>query len=485
MIWEFDRYKNNIAVRDEHGRAVSYAMLKDLGQGIADKIGERCLVVSFCENSIGSVVGYTAFVNNGIVPILLNSHMDRELSENLIVNYKPLYLWMPVSQTRYFEAYQDAEILRMYDYVLLKTDFGMKYPLHTELCLMLTTSGSTGSPKFVRQSYRNVLSNAGSIVEYLDLDQSERPITTLPMNYTYGLSIINSHLLVGATILLTDKGIMQKEFWNFFREQGATSFGGVPYTYEMLDKLKFYRMNLPSLRYFTQAGGKLTTKLHEKFAECAQEKGTKFIVMYGQCEATARMGYLPAEKALEKCGSMGIAIPGGKFYLIDVNGQAVTEPYVTGELVYEGANVTLGYAECGEDLVKGDEREGILQTGDMAQFDNDGYYYIVGRKKRFLKIYGNRVNLDEVERLVKTHFDHIDCASAGVDDHMVLFVTDEAAAEDVKDFVVAKTGLNAAAFKAVVIDKIPKNDAGKTLYQELAVNDSVCQGKVKEIGCDF
>lgn len=468
MVWNFDEFKDNVALRDEFGTELTYARLKISGEDIANTIGERCLVFSFCENSIGSVVGYTAFVNNSIVPVLLNSHMDRELLGELITNYKPSYLWVPVSQMQDFEQYQIAEMLRIFDYVLLKTAFGVKYPLYEELCLMLTTSGSTGSPKFVRQSYANVLSNARSIVEYLELDESERPITTLPMNYTYGLSIINSHFLVGATLLLTDKGLMQKEFWDFFKTQKATSFGGVPYTYEMLDRLRFYRMDLPSLRYSTQAGGKLTPELHKKFAENAQKKGTKFIVMYGQCEATARMGYLPAEKSLEKCGSMGIAIPGGKFHLIDVNGQDVAEPHVTGELVYEGANVTLGYAECGEDLIKGDERGGILQTGDMAQFDEDGYYYIVGRKKRFLKIYGNRVNLDEIDRLVKAHFNNMDCASAGVDDHMYLFVTNEAVAEDVKHFVVTKTGLNSAAFKTIIIDEIPKNDSGKTLYKELA-----------------
>ena len=468
MIWNFGEYNEKIALRDEFGVVITYDELKNLGESIAVSINTRCLVFSLCENSISSVVGYTAFVNNGIVPVLLNSHLDRELLEELVTKYKPRYLWAPVSQEADFEQYQITKILEMYDYALLKTSFDVEYPLHENLCLLLTTSGSTGSPKFVRQSYTNVLSNAKSIVEYLRLDESERPITTLPMNYTYGLSVINSHLLVGATILLTDKGLMQKEFWSFFKEQEATSFGGVPYTYEMLDRLRFSRMDLPSLRYFTQAGGKLTPELHKKFAEYAREKGTKFIVMYGQCEATARMGYLPTEKALEKCGSMGIAIPGGKFHLMDVNGQAVTEPYVTGELVYEGANVTLGYAGCGEDLIKGDERGGILQTGDMAQFDEDGYYYIVGRKKRFLKIYGNRVNLDEIDRLIKAHFNNIDCASGGVDDHMYLFVTDEGIVEDIKSFVVTKTGIHPVAFKTVVVNEIPKNDAGKILYKELA-----------------
>lgn len=468
MIWNFEEFSEKTALRDDSGTVLTYAELQDAGKQIASCIGTRCLVFSLCENSIGSVAGYAAFVNHKIVPVLLNSQLDREMLEELILRYQPQYLWVPVSQEAEYKRYDVRKVLEMYQYALLKTSFDTAYPLYENLCLLLTTSGSTGSPKFVRQSYANVLSNAESIAEYLELEDTERPVTTLPMNYTYGLSIINSHFLVGATLLLTDKGIMQKEFWNFFREQKATSFGGVPYTYEMLDRLRFYRMELPSFRYSTQAGGKLTPELHKKFAENAQERGTRFVVMYGQCEATARMGYLPAEKSLEKCGSMGIAIPGGKFHLIDVSGEEVTEPYVTGELVYRGPNVTLGYAECGEDLLKGDERDGILQTGDMAQFDEDGYYYIVGRKKRFLKIYGNRVNLDEIDRLIKAQFDNIDCASAGVDDHMYLFVTDHAIAEAVKKFVANKTGLNSTAFEMVVIDEIPKNDAGKTLYRELA-----------------
>lgn len=466
MIWNFDKYKDKIAILDGLGTALSYGSLKASGQKIADIIGKRCLVFSLCENSIGSVVGYTAFAANGIVPVLLNSRMDRELLGQLIIKYKPLYLWTPVSQKPDFEQYQVRELVEMYGYVLLQTSFTEQYLLCDELCLLLTTSGSTGSPKLVRQSYQNVFANAQSIAEYLKLDETERPITTLPMNYTYGLSIINSHLLVGAAVLITDKTLVQKEFWKFFKEAGATSFGGVPYTYEMLDRMRFMGMELPSLRTMTQAGGKLTPELHEKFARFAQEHGKKFVVMYGQCEATARMGYLPAEKAVEKKGSMGIAIPGGKFYLIDAQGKEVTVPHTTGELVYEGENVTLGYAECGEELSKGDERGGVLYTGDMAQFDEDGYYYIVGRKKRFLKIYGNRVNLDEIERLIKGKFG-IETASTGIDDHLYLFIVDESMAEKVKNFAVNKTGLNPAAFHVMTIKEIPKNDSGKIQYREL------------------
>lgn len=464
-MWNLYSYKNNVAVIDEFGKSLSYDRLFQEGKKIASVIDKRCLIFVLCQNTIGSIAGYVSFINNNIVPVLLNAHLEKELLDNLLEKYCPSFLWIPEEQS---DAFPDMEIAySSYGYCLLKTNYSMEYEMNPELCLLLSTSGSTGSPKFVRQSYKNVEANARSIVEYLGLDGSERPITTLPMNYTYGLSIINSHLLVGATLLVTEKGLMQKEFWDFFKAQYATSFGGVPYTYEMLDRLRFYRMQLPSLRYLTQAGGKLTPELHKKFAEDAAKRGTKFIVMYGQCEATARMGYLPAEMSLAKYGSMGIAIPGGKFHLIDAAGNEIKKPNITGELVYEGANVTLGYAECGDDLSEGDEWNGILHTGDMAQYDEDGYYYIVGRKKRFLKIYGNRVNLDEIDRLIKAEFDNLDCASAGTDDHMHIFITDKIIASEVKAFVVEKTGLNQAAFKVIVVAAIPKNDSGKILYKEL------------------
>lgn len=463
-MWNLRKYEDNIALIDENGKKVTYEQLDNECQMLADIIGYRCLVFSLCENTIGSFLGYVGFLNNQIVPVMLSSHLEQELLEGLLKIYRPAYLWVPIRWKKVLK--QTVLVYEAYDYVLLKTNYDKKYPLYDELALLLTTSGSTGSPKFVRQSYENILDNAMSIIKYLELDDKERPITTLPMNYTYGLSIINSHLLVGATILVTDKSLMQREFWEFLKEARATSFGGVPYTYEMLDKIHFMKMDLPQFTTMTQAGGKLMPELHEKFAEYAEKTGKKFVVMYGQCEATARMGYLPADKAVEKKGSMGVAIPGGKFHLIYADGKPIYEPYITGELVYEGKNVTLGYAECGEDLIKGDERKGILKTGDMAQFDEDGYYYIVGRKKRFLKIYGNRVNLDEIERLIKGRFG-IETASTGVDDHLYLFITDETVLEEVKRYVTEKTKLNPMAFHIMVINEIPKNDSGKIQYKEL------------------
>lgn len=450
----------------ENGISLTYGELLDFCSQMKIKCGGRNLIFCFCQNTIGSLAGYVSFLETNNVPVLLNVKLEEELMCKLLDLYRPNYVWIPASRASFF---QGEVIFKRFGYQLIKYTEEKKR-LNPQLALLLTTSGSTGSPKLVRQSYENIESNAASIAEYLELDETERPITMLPMNYTYGLSVINSHLLVGATILMTDASYAQRDFWDFFRKQEATSIVGVPYTYEVLKKLRFFRMDLPSLRYMTQAGGKLLPELHREFAEYAENNGKRFYVMYGQTEATARMSYLPYKKSLEKYGSMGIAIPGGKFHLIDVDGTNVTLPHVTGELVYEGPNVTLGYAECLEDLAKGDERNGVLVTGDMAQFDEDGYYYIVGRKKRFLKIYGNRVNLDECERMIQGEFQDVECACTGVDDHMILYVTTSKNHDEMKKFLSEKTKLNSKAFEVRQISEIPKNDAGKKQYRELERN---------------
>lgn len=458
-----NKERENVAAISDNGNKVTYGDLMSFSNRVMDVLPERSLVFSLCHNTIGSLMGYVAFLSTRNVPLLLSADLDKELLHYLLDTYQPNYLWMPQKMADKFDG---NVVMSEYGYSLLSYS-DKKIDMYPELALLLTTSGSTGSPKLVRQSYTNIESNAQSIMQYLELDETERPITMLPMNYTYGLSVINSHLLVGATILMTDESYAQKKFWDFFKSQGATSIVGVPFTYEILKKLRFFRMELPTLRYMTQAGGKLLPELHKEYAEYAIANDKRFYVMYGQTEATARMSYLPYKRSLEKYGSMGIAIPGGTFHLIDVDGTDIEKADVVGELVYEGPNVTLGYAECQYDLSKGDERNGILVTGDMAKRDEDGYYYIVGRKKRFLKIYGNRVNLDETERMIQSQFDGMECACVGEDDHMQIYVTDKNMEKDVTEFITNKTGLNWKAFTVHYIEEIPKNESGKKNYQKL------------------
>lgn len=453
------------AVISSDGICLTYEELAESIKYLGEQLTERRIAFCLCENSPASVVGYLACLNKKIVPLLLDKRIDTALLDDLIHCYQPTYLYAPKDMEARFQGH--GAKTEFMNYVLLSQDKGENVELYDGLALLLTTSGSTGSPKLVRQSYTNIQSNAEAIAKYLKLTDEERPVTTLPMNYTYGLSIINSHLQVGATILMTDYPMNMKAFWDFFENEKATSFGGVPFTYEMLRKIHIFKKELPSLHYMTQAGGKLSPELHREFSEWCLEKGKSFIVMYGQTEATARMGYLPGEKSLEKCGSMGRPIPGGRFILADVMGNEIHTPETVGELIYEGDNVTLGYAECLEDLAKGDERRGRLETGDMAKFDADGYYYIVGRKKRFLKIFGNRVNLDEIDMLIKKRFEDIECASTGVDDHMKTYITRKDLTDEVRRWLASTTHLSESAFEVIFVDKLPKNEAGKILYKEL------------------
>lgn len=464
---DLEKWGDNVALLDSDGRALTYNDLKDACIEFKKKFSKgKNLIFNFCKNEIPAIVGYLSCLQSGNVPLLLNADIDSSLALQLINIYHPQYLYNPSKEILENVPYE--MVYNYYGYELVKIS-DVRVEMNRDLALLLTTSGSTGSPKLVRQSYRNIQSNAEAIAQYLELNAQEKPITTLPMNYTYGLSIINSHLLVGATIVLTEYSLMQKEFWQLLKSSQITSFGGVPYTYEMLKKLKFFRMDLPSLKTMTQAGGKLSPDLHREFAEYAAEHNKKFIVMYGQTEATARMAYLPSERALEKYGSMGISIPGGHLWLKAEDGSEIVDDEVIGELIYEGPNVTLGYAESCEDFIKGDEFNGVLATGDMAKRDSEGFYYIVGRKKRFLKIYGNRVNLDEVERMLKKQFEVLDLACAGLDDKLFVFIGAECELDRdrIKKYLSDKTKLNRNAFSIKVIDQIPKNDAGKVLYRKL------------------
>ena len=463
-LWDFSAFANHTALLSEV-RTVSYQELGEEAERISACIAPRSLVFLLARNSPAAIAGYVGFVQNGIVPVMIDAALDAGLLTALRAAYRPTYAWIPAERMASFQS--GHEVLRQEEYVLLDLSEKRPFPLHDDLALLMTTSGSTGSPKLVRQSYENLRANTSSIAVYLHLDETERAVTNLPLHYVYGLSILNTHLAVGASVVVTEKTLFDRAFWQLMREKEVTNFSGVPYTYAMLKRLRFFRMDLPALRTLTQAGGKLDPELHREFAEFAHTHGKRFVVMYGAAEATARMGYLPPQYALKKIGAMGIAIPGGRFELIDEEGEEISAADTVGELVYYGANVTLGYAMSGADLARGDERGGRYETGDLARRDADGYYTVVGRKRRFLKLFGKRTNLQEVEHILRQHFGEIEVACAGVDDHLYVFVTQEHLASEIVPFLSAKLGLHHSAFTAKCIPYIPKNASGKTVYREL------------------
>ena len=457
------QFRENDAFICSDGSRYKYSEILNFSQQISNSIPTRSLIFSKCTNSPGSIIGYVSFILSRSVPLLLKRDIDEEMLRNLIETYEPEYIWMP--EEDFDDKVEGEVVLNFLGYSLVRFSTDGKTVMHDDLAILLTTSGSTGSPKLVKLSYKNLESNAKSIADYLSLGEEERPITTLPMNYSFGLSIINSHLTRGSTIVLTDSSLMEKSFWSLIEWSKATSLSGVPYTFEILKRLRFSSIDLPYLKTMTQAGGRLSTELHREFAELCVERGIRFFVMYGQTEATARMSYLPPEKSLEKIGSVGIAIPGGEFHLIREDGERIERIREQGELVYEGGNVSMGYATTLGDLRTGDENRGILFTGDLAERDEDGFLFIVGRKNRFIKIFGNRINLDDIEEMVRKVVP--ECACIGKDDKMTIFITREEMVMQVKKFISSKTKLNQSSIEVCFVEFIPKNTSGKTLYSEL------------------
>lgn len=450
--------KNRIAVIDDSGQSISYGDICDFSIEFAKFVPQRSLIFLLSENRIGSLLGYTSCLINKIVPLVISAKTEAGLYDHLRDLYRPAFLWVPNSLVTNlgYEALFSA-----WDYSLVKTGLP-PVELYEELSLLLPTSGSTGSPKLVRHSYRNIEANAENVKRLFELTEEEKAMAILPMHYTMGLSVIASHLFAGATLLLSNRSLLDKGFWAMLKE--ATSFTGVPYSYEILAKMRFTRMDLPNLKIITQGGGKLTPEMFHSLAQYAHDKGKKFIATYGQSECTARMAYLPAELALTKTCSIGFAEPGGQLSIVDSERNETFEGEATGEMVYRGENVTLGYATCLEDLKKGDENHGIMHTGDLAHRDADGCYFIVGRMKRFLKIFGLRIGLDEVENLIKSEY-QTDCYCKGDDQQLIVLTTNSAIADQLPSFIEEKTHLFHQNIKVKVVDAILRNEAGKVINQ--------------------
>ncbi|MEG1433495.1 MULTISPECIES: AMP-binding protein [Eubacterium] len=454
--------ENKIAAIDCTQQMITYGELTELCLSNTKIMEQRSLVFIVCNNEIGSLVAYLYSIQRNCVPLLINESIDNELLTNLKNIYQPNYIFRSINSLKEFEGVVRWET---YGYELIELS-RKRNNLNHQLELLMTTSGSTGSPKLVRYKKGNLEANAKNVAKAFSWDEHEKPLCDLSMSYTMGLNIINTHLYVGATLLLTNFNIITEEYWHFLKKYRATNFTGVPFSYDLLLKLHFKQMNIEHLKTLAQGGGKLSDKIFKEFAEFAESSGKRFIATFGTTETSARISYLPNEYATKKIGSIGKAIPEGELFLIDEDKHIISEVDKEGELVYKGPNVTLGYAECLEDLSKGDEFQGVFYTGDIAKKDEDGFYYIVGRKSRFLKLLGYRISLDQCESLIKVQFS-VECACTGDDDKMLVFIAGKNDANEIKYFLSQKTGIFQKMFKIIFIDKIPRNETGKIMYKEL------------------
>lgn len=413
-----------------------------------NKITKKSLVLLCCSNEIDDLIIYLTCTRKNIPIMLISEEVPNKILDEIIANFRPGY----VVTNRQLKFYKSSELF-------LKTFYCTSFDevVHPDISLLMTTSGSTGTAKFVKLSYQNIRSNTEDIVSYLGLKNSDTSITSLPMHYTYGLTLINSAIFSGGTLVLTNSTVTQKEFWELFKNFSVTNLAGVPYTFQILNSMRFFRRNQPSLRFITQAGGKMDDKTLQDLMEYCDRNGKELFLMYGQAEASPRMSYVPPSQVINKSQTVGIAVPSGKIDILDAQENG------TGEIIFTGPNVFGGYAKSFEDLLNFNTAS-TLETGDIGYIDDDGYLVVTGRKKRFIKLFGHRVGLDELETHLSRTFSAYTFTCAGHDNKLHVKYLGDNFSEVLQDHLVDLLNVNAKAIKVERVDEIPRNAYGKIVY---------------------
>jgi acyl-coenzyme A synthetase/AMP-(fatty) acid ligase len=455
------QFSNNVAAI-EGQKQLSYTELEQactkLQADLTKQLGaQKQLVFIYAFNGLSTLVAYLSVLRQGYCGMLINPDTPDSVRSKLVTQYQP---------NASIECGPNQQVKILFD--ADKTAMG-----RSQIILLLSTSGSTGSAKQVALSAKNLQANADSICDYLPIKTTDKTLCSLPFYYSYGLSIVNSHLNRGACCVFSDASPVSREYWQLFEEHKINSFAGVPFTYEMLLKLRFNRKKLPYLRYFTQAGGKLAADAVKTLALFAEQNNSPFFVMYGQTEASPRMAFLQPHKVLHKPDSVGQAIPRGNFKLLNNDNLDVVQPNVIGELFYAGPNVMLGYVTSREDMQKlmsktSQQPNVWLATGDLAYMDEDGDLFITGRKSRFLKLFGQRIDLDEIESLLSQQ--GVESLCSGDDSHLAVGLIEHSQGQeliDEKAWLSQYLGLHPSVISIVRFDSLPLTANGKKDYQTL------------------
>jgi len=458
---------NRTAVITENNIKISYSLLfKDI-KNYSKYIHKNTILLILSDNSYNTLVVYLSCIYNKTLPIFLDKNIRSNKLEGIIKKFNPNYIWSS-SNIKTLEAKYCKKNISEQS-ILFQSIYFYNHKLDPKIALLLSSSGSTGSFKFIKISYKNIKHNTKTISQYLKLDKNDKTIINLPFNYSYGLSLINTHLLVGGKILLTKNSILSKEFWNTFKNFKPTNFNGVPYTYELIAKLYLNKIDFSCLKFITQAGGKLNKDLIKKLIITSRKYNFKFYMMYGQTEASPRISYLNPNLIEEKIGSIGKPIKGGKIWLEDENNNIIKRPYREGELIYKGPNVFMGYAKNIKDLDTKYINSNILRTGDIAEYDSDKFYFIKGRKNRYSKIYGNRINLEEIENIFLKYKYPIVCSIK--DNYLNIYCEKYINSKDLLNMLKKNTTIPINRCRVHIIKKIPRNNSGKVIYNKLDANN--------------
>ncbi len=415
------------------------------------RTSQRELVFCLCGMNVATVVGYLSSIRAGHAVAMLDARLPADLIETLIGRYQPAMILdgnegeVPIVQRRP----QPTGAIPAAD-----------------LAVLLSTSGTTGSPKLTRLSYYNIDVHADQIIEYLEIDEHERTIQSLPIFFSYGLSVLNTHLAAGATIILSPHSIMLPQFWADARRWEATSFAGVPYSYSILERTGLLRSAMPdTMRTLTQSGARLAPESVIELHELMSERGGRLFVMYGLTETTARISYVPPQWLPEKAHTVGVPIRDSQISIC-VGEAESSEPDVEGEVIFRGPNVMLGYAWQRDDLALGDVLNGVLHTGDLGALDKDGFLRLTGRSNRTAKLYGLRVNLDEIEAAASAHGP---VAAVEGEDQIVLWRLPggDMSPDDLRRQLARRFNLKSRAFEVREIAALPLTGRGKVDYGAL------------------
>ncbi len=423
-------------------------------ENLADPKG---LVFLYLENSIESVAALLGSIMADHAVVLLDPSLPSASREQLN------YLYQPERIISSDNGYDMTVSLQP-----------QNERIHPDLSILLSTSGSTGSPKFVRLTSNNVLANATAIAQSLQIGSKDVACAHLPLHYSFGLSVLTSHLVAGAAVRLTKSGFTDRSFWNGMKQAGVTHLPGVPFHFQMLERLRYERIDLPALRSMAQAGGFLDIKGRTKAHDYMAKRNGRFYVMYGQTEAAPRISTLTHEDFTQAPQSVGQALVGGKLLILDDDANPV-DLGEEGLVEYHGPNVMMGYAQNRADLLRGDELEGILRTGDIGRMDSAGRLTLTGRAKRSAKIYGLRVNLDEVEVLANVGANTFAADVAVTQRAETLIIhyqcsdgsNDSAIIEKIRHLLAAHYTLPKSCYKFEVVKDIPRTSRGKIDYRQL------------------
>lgn len=367
---------------------------------------------------------------------------------------RPVLVWGEAALDDVITRFQPAVVSGLSTTVLARPDV---LP-HPELALLLATSGSTGEPRLVRMSTVGMSAAVRAVRDSLAIGPDDVAITTLPPHFTYGLSVLNSHLAAGATVVLEPRSVLDQGFWDSVDRYAVTSLAGVPHTFELLARKPWTPRRNPSVRVLTAAGGRLRDELALRYHTVMADHGGALYVMYGQTEAGPRICVLPPDRLPDKLGAAGIAVPGMRL---------TVEP-ATGEVVCHGPSVMMGYAATATDLARGDDLGGVLHTGDQGRLDDDGFLWLTGRLGRTGKSFGTRVNLDAVEHLVA---DLAVAAAVAAGDRIRVCCenADAARLAAVRAAVTDRLGLHRLGVTVESVRRLPRRPNGKVDYAALAL----------------